>query len=73
MARSTLFQSNMTQAVCLPEDVAFPDTVKDVVIIKEGNRRVIVPADSFWDDFFAEPGIDIERPPELPMEKREEF
>lgn len=73
MTRTTLFRSNKTQALRLPKDVAFPDSVKEVKIIKEGNRRVIVPADSSWDDFFAEPGIDIERPPELPMQKREEF
>ena len=49
-----LFKSNRTQAVRLPRDVAFPDSVTDVRIFKDGNRRVIVPADSTWDDFFAE-------------------
>ena len=44
MIKTTLFQSNKTQAVRLPKDVAFPDHVKEVCIIKEGNRRVIVPA-----------------------------
>jgi antitoxin VapB len=73
MTKTTLFQSNKTQAVRLPKDVAFPDHVKEVRIFKEGNRRVIVPADSSWEDFFNEPGVDIEAPPELPMQKREEF
>lgn len=49
-----LFQSNRTQAVRLPRDVAFPDSVTDVHIFKDGNRRIIVPADTAWDDYFAE-------------------
>ena len=73
MIKTTLFLSNKTQAVRLPKDVAFPDHVKEVCIIREGNRLVIVPAESLWDDFFNQPGIDIERPPQLPAEKREEF
>ena len=73
MIKTTLFLSNKTQAVRLPKDVAFPDHVKEVCIFKEGNRLVIVPAESVWDDFFDQPGIDIERPPELPYEEREPF
>jgi antitoxin VapB len=71
--KTTLFLSNKTQAVRLPKDVAFPDHVKEVCIIKEGNRLVIVPAGSVWDDFFDQPGVDIEAPPELPYEEREPF
>lgn len=59
MVETTLFKSNRTQAVRLPKDVAFPDDVKEVRIIKEGNRRVIAPAGASWDDFFAAPGIDL--------------
>jgi antitoxin VapB len=56
-ARTTLFQSNRSQAVRLPKDVSFPPNVREVVILREGSRRVIVPADSVWDDFFDLPGI----------------
>ena len=56
-ARTTLFQSNRSQAVRLPKDVSFPPNVREVVILREGSRRVIVPADSVWDDFFDSPGI----------------
>ena len=59
IARTSLFQSNRSQAVRLPKAVAFPDDVRDVVILREGNRRVIVPADSVWEDFFDRPGIDL--------------
>ena len=51
MARTKLFRSNRSQAVRLPKEVAFPEGVKDVTIIREGARRVIVPANAVWDDF----------------------
>ncbi|PVM91041.1 type II toxin-antitoxin system VapB family antitoxin [Caulobacter endophyticus] len=59
MVRTTLFQSNRSQAVRLPKDVAFPDGVRSVTVLREGKRRVIVPSDAAWDDFFAEPGVDL--------------
>ncbi len=59
MARTRLFRSNRSQAVRLPKDVAFPESVRDVTILREGVRRVIVPAHSMWDDFFDAPGIDL--------------
>ena len=43
MARTKLFRSNRSQAVRLPKEVAFPESVKDVTILREGARRVIVP------------------------------
>jgi len=57
MTRTTLFQSNRSQAVRLPKDVAFPEGVREVAILKDGARRVIVPANAVWDDLFAAPGI----------------
>ena len=59
MVETTLFKSNKSQAVRLPKDVAFPADVHEVTIIRDGKRRIITPADSSWDDFFAAPGIDI--------------
>jgi antitoxin VapB len=69
--RTTLFQSNRTQAVRLPKDVAFPGDVREVLILREGNRRVIVPADRAWDDFFDRPGVDFPDRDEPPMQERE--
>lgn len=57
--RTTLFRSNRSQALRLPRDVAFPDGVREVAVVKDGDRRIIVPADRLWDDFFAAPGIDL--------------
>ena len=51
-AQSTLFKSNRSQAVRLPKELAFPDTVKKVVVRKVGTSRVITPVDALWDDFF---------------------
>lgn len=59
MTRTTLFQSNRSQAVRLPKDVAFPEGVREVTILRDGARRVIVPANAVWDDFFAAPGVDL--------------
>lgn len=59
MNRTTLFQSNRSQAVRLAKDVAFPDGVRSVAILRDGKRRVIVPSDAVWDDFFDGPGVDL--------------
>ncbi len=59
MVRTTVFQSNRSQAVRLPKDVAFPDGVKQVTVLRDGKRRVIVPSNSLWDEFFDAPGIDL--------------
>ncbi len=59
MTRTKLFRSNRSQAVRLPKDVAFPEGVKEVSIVREGKRRVIAPANAAWDDFFDARGIDL--------------
>ena len=42
MTRTTLFRNNRSQAVRLPKDVAFPEGVKEVAILRDGVRRMIV-------------------------------
>jgi antitoxin VapB len=59
MARTTIFRSNRSQAVRLPKDVAFPSDVREVAVLRDGARRIIVPANAQWDDFFDAPGIDL--------------
>lgn len=70
MTRTTVFQLNRSQAVRLPEDV-FPEGVKEV--LRDGSRRVIVPANAIWDDFFSSPGIDLGDRLQPPPEAREGF
>jgi antitoxin VapB len=72
LVTTKLFRSNRSQAVRLPKEVAFPDHVKEVRILKEGNTRVIVPADSVWDDFFdSEPYPDFPDRDQPPMQERD--
>jgi antitoxin VapB len=73
MTRTTVFQSNRSQAVRLPKEVAFPADVKQVSIIREGARRVIAPADAAWDDFFDAPGIDLGERDQPPVQERDGF
>lgn len=73
MTRTTVFLSNRSQAVRLPKDVAFPDGVRDVTILRDGARRIIVPADRTWDDFFSMPGIDLGDRDQPKLQERESF
>ena len=57
--RTTLVRKGGAQVVRLPRRIAFPEGVRDVVILRDGVRRTIVPADQAWDDFFDAPGIDL--------------
>ena len=73
MTRTTLFQTNRSQAVRLPKDVAFPANVREVTILRDGVRRIVVPANAVWDDFFDAPGIDIGEREQPPVQSRESF
>lgn len=52
MVQTTVFLSNKSQAVRLPKPVAMPDGVKHVDVIAVGNRRIISPAGTAWDEWF---------------------
>jgi antitoxin VapB len=52
MSASTVFANNRTQAVRLPAELRFPDSVKKVDVRAVGNERIIAPADQAWDSFF---------------------
>lgn len=74
MSRTRLFQTNKSQAVRLNKDVAFPKGVREVTVLRDGPRRVIVPSNAVWDDFFAAPGFDLGERDQPPMqEDREAF
>jgi len=73
MTNTTLFLSNRSQAVRLPKDVAFPEGVTAVSIIRDGARRVIVPANAVWDDFFEAPGIDLSDRDQPQLQSRDAF
>ena len=73
MARTTVFQSNRSQAVRLPKDVAFPPGVKEVTVLREGARRVIVPSNAVWEDFFDAEGVDLGKRDQPIDQVRERF
>lgn len=52
VVRTKLFQTHRTQALRFPKEMAFDETTSEVIIFKEGARRVVVPANAAWDDFF---------------------
>lgn len=52
MAISPVFNNNRTQAVRLPAEMRFPDSVKKVEVRVAGRERIIAPAESTWDSFF---------------------
>ena len=52
MATGSVFENNRTQAVRLPAETRFPETVKKVKVRVLGNERILCPIDSTWDSFF---------------------
>jgi antitoxin VapB len=73
MTKTTLFQSNKTQAVRLPKDVAFPENVRAVTVMRDGKRRIVAPADVAWDDFFDAAGVDLGERVQPAAQDREPF
>jgi antitoxin VapB len=55
--KTKIFKSNRSQAVRLPKEVAFPESVKDVEIIAIGNKRMIIPTNESWEEWFNGPGV----------------
>lgn len=51
-AIGTVFENNRTQAVRLPAETRFPDSVKKVFVRVLGKERIIAPAENTWDSFF---------------------
>jgi antitoxin VapB len=73
LARTSLFLSNRSQAVRLPKAVAFSSDVREVVIVRDGPRRIIAPANAAWDDFFDAPAVDLGGRQQPVMQEREGF
>ena len=73
LMRTLLFLSNRSQAVRLPKAVAFADGVREVVIVPDGPRRIIAPAEAAWDDFFDAPATNLGAREQPAMQARESF
>ena len=75
VVHTKLFLSNRSQAVRLAKDVALPDTVTEVDIIADGNKRIIVPSGESWDVWFDGPTVteDFMQTRDQPDEQEREF
>jgi antitoxin VapB len=73
--RASVFKSNRSQAVRIPKELAFPEDVKEVYVIRQGRGLFVVPVGALWDDFFDRgPNPDFpERFPQGEYEVRESF
>lgn len=49
---ASVFLNNRTQVVRIPAQFRFDDGVKQVLIRKVGNERILTPIDGVWDSFF---------------------
>lgn len=51
--RASIFRNGANQAVRLPQDLRFPEEVKEVRICKQGDSLLISPVRSDWASFFS--------------------
>lgn len=73
--KAALFRSNRSQAVRIPKDMEFPESVKEVIVRKVGQALHLSPEDTLWLDYFDAPGVaDFpDRAPQGDYEVRESF
>lgn len=55
MPTGSVFKTNRTQAVRLPVEARFPDSVKKVKVRVVGTDRILSPIEKTWDSFFQDP------------------
>ena len=67
--RASIFRNGSNQAVRLPQDLRFPNEVKEVRIRKQGDGLLITPVRPDWASFFS---IKIDVPNDF-LESREDF
>lgn len=54
MATAKVFRNNRSQAVRIPKALEWPEDVKEVEVVQDGQSRIISPVDLVWDTWFAE-------------------
>lgn len=71
---TSVFFNNKTQAVRIPKEFAFPDTVKRVMVRKEGKAIILTPIEDYWEEFLAmEPIDDFPEREQPACQDREDF
>ena len=66
--RAAIFRNGKNQAVRLPQELRFPEDVKEVRISKQGDNLVLSPLKPDWASFFA---LEAEVPEDF-LERRED-
>ena len=73
--RASIFRNGANQAVRLPQELRFPEEVKEVRIRKQGDSLLISPVRPDWASFFARevdvPGDFLEQRDDSPPQARE--
>lgn len=73
--RAKIFTNGGSQAVRLPKAVRFPETLREVVVQREGRRVILEPADEWTSDFIEALGSwneDIERPAKWAISRKKD-
>ena len=52
MLQGSVFFNNKTQSVRLPFEARFNESVKKVMVRKNGAERILCPIENTWDSFF---------------------
>ncbi|GHU00781.1 antitoxin [Alphaproteobacteria bacterium] len=76
MSVAKIFKNGQSQAVRLPKEFRFDTT--EVFITREGDKVILFPKPNMtWEEFFAKyedcPELDLDRPLNVIMQKREVF
>ncbi|SDI75671.1 antitoxin VapB [Arthrobacter subterraneus] len=58
MATTRVFRNNQSQAVRIPKALEWPEGVREVEVIADGDARIVSPVDLVWDTWFAGPPVD---------------
>lgn len=66
--RASIFRNGSNQAVRLPQELRFPENVKEVRIRKQGDALLLSPVRSDWSSFFA---LQIEAPDDFLTDRRD--
>lgn len=66
--RAAIFRNGKNQAVRLPQELRFPEDVKEVRISKQGDNLLLSPLKPDWASFFA---LEAEVPEDF-LERRED-
>jgi antitoxin VapB len=64
--RASIFRNGANQAVRLPQELRFPEEVKEVRIRKQGDSLLISPVRADWASFFA---LDVDVPDDFLAER----